>query len=219
MAAWVGTATGEDDDVAHRPTNRWLAETGGARGAAYAARFDELAASGADLHGEARFVDALVARASRVVDAGCGTGRVAAELARQGHRPTGVDLDGSMLAEARRRDPDLPWLEADLLDVTEEQLGSPVDCVLLAGNVVVYLTPGTEAEVVARTASWLRPGGLLVAGFAADRHVSRHEYRTWCSAAGLEPAASHAGWEGGPDDDGPYTVQVHRRPGSPAGPA
>lgn len=205
--------------MAHRPANRWLAETGGSRGAAYAARFDELAASGADPHGEARFVDALLARGSTVVDAGCGTGRVAAELARRGHRPTGVDLDSSMLAEARRRHGDLAWVEADLLDVTGEQVCAPVDCVLLAGNVVVYLTPGTEADVVARTASWLRPGGLLVAGFAADRHVSRHEYRTWCSAAGLEPVTGHAGWGGGPDDDGPYTVQVHRRPGKHADPA
>lgn len=200
-------------------TNRWLDETGGTRGAAYAARFDELAASGADLHGEARFVDGLLAPRSSVVDAGCGTGRVAAELARRGHRPTGVDLDGSMLAEARSRHPDLTWVDDDLLDVDGADVGAPADCVLLAGNVVVYLTPGTEAAVVVRAASWLRPGGLIVAGFAADRHVTRQDYGAWCATAGLDHVSSHAGWEGGPDDGGPYTVQVHRRPGARAGSA
>jgi SAM-dependent methyltransferase len=168
------------------------------------------------VHGEARFVDGLLRRGSSVVDAGCGTGRVAAELARRGHRPTGVDLDVSMLAEARARHPGLTWVQGDLLDVPAAQVGASVDCVLLAGNVVVYLTPGTEAGVVARAASWLLPGGLLVAGFAADRHVSRADYRAWCDAAGLEPVTSSPGWQGGPDDGGPYTVQVHRRPAGPA---
>lgn len=197
-------------------SNRWLAETGGTRGAAYAARFDELAASGADLHGEARFVDELLARGSRVVDAGCGTGRVAAELARRGHDVTGVDLDASMLAQARARHPELAWVEGDLLDVTASAVGAPVDCVLLAGNVVVYLTPGTEAAVVERVAGWLCPGGLLVAGFAADRHVSRGQYATWCGSAGLVLVTARSGWDGeGADGEGAYTVQVHRRPAAP----
>ena len=209
--------------MTHREANRWIADTGGTRGAAYAARFDELAATGADLHGEARFVDALLERPSSVVDAGCGTGRVAAELARRGHLVLGVDLDASMLAEARRRHPGLAWVHADILDLTGEDVGAPVDCVLLAGNVVVYLAPGTEAQVVTAVASWLAPGGLLVAGFAADRHVTREDYARWCAAAGLEPVASHPGWDGtegdkGADDEGGYTVQVHRRPPDAADP-
>lgn len=203
--------------MAERPTNRWLAETGGTRGPAYAERFDQLAASGADVHGEARYVDALLSRGSRVVDVGCGTGRVAAELARRGHHVTGVDLDESMLEQARARYPGVTWLHADLLDVTATEVGAPADCVLLAGNVVVYLTPGTEADVVAHVTPWLRPGGLVVAGFAADRHVSRQEYARWCTSAGLEPVAAHAGWEAEPDAGGDYTVQVHRRTLTPDG--
>ena len=48
----------------------------------YQARFDRLAASGQDVHGEATFVRAY--SPSSVLDAGCGTGRVAIELARHG---------------------------------------------------------------------------------------------------------------------------------------
>lgn len=88
------------------PANRWLEVTGGTRGPAYAARFRELAAQGRDLHGEARFCDALIPRGGRVLDAGCGTGRIAVELARLGHKTVGVDIDASMLGEARARRPD-----------------------------------------------------------------------------------------------------------------
>lgn len=193
-------------------TNRWLRETGGRRGPEYAARFDALEASGADVHGEARFVDQLLRPASTVVDAGCGTGRVARELARRGHRVTGVDLDASMLAVARQRAPDVPWVCADLLGATGDDVGAPADCVVLAGNVMVYLTPGSEPDVVAHVARWLAPGGLLVAGFAADRHVTPADYASWCAAAGLTQLHVHGGWDGGPPADPPeYLVAVHRR--------
>ena len=194
------------------PVNRWLAETGGRRGAAYAARFEALEATGADVHGEAGFVDRLLDRASSVVDGGCGTGRVARELARRGHRVTGVDLDASMLAVGRERAPGLAWVLADLLDVGGDAVGAPVDCVVLAGNVVVYLTPGTEPDVVSHLAGWLRPGGLVVAGFATDRHVSPSDYRRWCADAGLTEEAAHAGWDAVPETAASaYIVMVHRR--------
>ncbi|MDQ1398226.1 MAG: hypothetical protein QOK20_158, partial [Acidimicrobiaceae bacterium] len=51
-------------------------------GESYQRRFDELASGGQDVHGEAAFVMALTP--ATVLDAGCGTGRVAIELARRG---------------------------------------------------------------------------------------------------------------------------------------
>jgi len=194
--------------------NRWLAETGGTRGAEYAARFDALEASGADVHGEADFVDSLLSPNSRVVDGGCGTGRVGRELARRGHSVVGVDLAGSMLAVARERDPDTTWLLSDLLDVSAEDVSAPVDCVVLAGNVIVYLTPGTEPDVVTHLATWLAPGGLLIVGFAADRHVTASQYLSWCAAAGLTEVALYAGWDRAPRREpgrDEYLVAVHHR--------
>ena len=86
------------------------------------------------------------------------------------------------------------------------------DVVAAPGNVVVYLTPGTEADVVAALAEALRPGGLLVAGFASDRHVGVDEYDGWCRAAGLTTVHLWSTWEGAPLAAGSdYLVGVHRR--------
>ncbi len=172
---------------------RWLQETGGTRGPDYDAAFRELAAAGEDVHGEAAYVDALLPGPSRVLDAGCGTGRVAVELVRRGHEVVGVDSDPSMLAVARTR-PGPRWLDADLaaLDVPER-----FDLVVAAGNVVVFLEPGTEPAVVGRLAAHLVPGGLLVSGWRTDR-LEVAAYDGWAAAASLLPVARHATWQGAP---------------------
>ncbi|GHJ18432.1 class I SAM-dependent methyltransferase [Streptomyces albus] len=77
-------------------------------GEEYQARFDGIAARGGDVHGEATLVRAL--GPSSVLDAGCGTGRVAIELARHGIDVVGVDVDASMLATARRLGPTFPGI-------------------------------------------------------------------------------------------------------------
>src|SRR3546814_20158229 len=59
----------------------------------YIERFRTMAANGDDLDGEARFVDALVPRRSRILDAGCGPGRVGGALHDRGHEVVGVDVD------------------------------------------------------------------------------------------------------------------------------
>jgi len=93
------------------PDNRWL-RTKDLSGDAYDARYDERAAAGENVHGEADFVMRYAPRS--VLDAGCGTGRVARELARRGVEVVGVDLDQDMLATARRRSPELELVQADL---------------------------------------------------------------------------------------------------------
>ena len=188
--------------------SRWLQETGGTRGESYDAAFRALAASGKDVHGEAAYVGALLPGPSAVLDAGCGTGRVAVELSRRGHDVTGVDSDPSMLAVARRH-PGPHWVEADLaaLDLPER-----FDLVVAAGNVVVFLEPGTEQEVVARLAAHLLPGGLLVSGWRTDR-LDVHGYDDWAAAAGLQPVVRHRSWDGEPwEPRADWCVAVDRRP-------
>ena len=206
------------------PASRWDALTGGERGVEYAARFAELAATGVDVHGEAAMVAGLVPPGARVLDAGCGTGRVAIRLAQLGYDCLGVDADASMLAQARRLAPELPWLLADLaaLEAVGRELGIPFDLVVAAGNVVPLLAAGTGKTVLAALAGRLRVGGLVVAGFGldpahlplSDAPVDLATYDSWCACAGLEPAGRFAGWDGAPYRDGGYAVSLHRRIGA-----
>jgi SAM-dependent methyltransferase len=200
-----------------RPGTRW--PQGG--GADYARRFADLAASGRDLHGEARFCTALVEPGARILDAGCGTGRIAIELVRRGYSCVGLDVDASMLAEAERAAPDIRWVRADLADPTVTlTAGDPFDLVLCAGNVVPLVASGSEATAVATMARQLRSGGLLVTGFGLDRahlppsaaRIDLDAFDGWCRAAGLVAVERLATWDGDPwPGDGGYAVSVFRR--------
>jgi SAM-dependent methyltransferase len=169
----------------------------------YQRRFDDLAASGVDVHGEADFV--LSFAPATVLDAGCGTGRVAVELARRGVTVTGVDVDPSMLATARRVAPGIEWVEADL---TTLDLGRTFDVVVLAGNVPLFVSPGTQAALLARCAA--HTGGVLVAGFSLDRGYGLERFDADCATAGLVPVARYATWDRAAFDGGAYAVSVLR---------
>ncbi len=190
---------------------RWNS-TGEQRGDEYDARWRSMAESGQNVHGEADLVETLLSDSGgrRVLDAGCGTGRVAIELHRRGFTVTGVDADPAMLATARAKAPDLPWIHADLSDPAEFHT-PPVDLVLLAGNVMIFLEPGTEGRALANLAPGLANGGLLVAGFSLqpDR-LSLEHYDELAADAGLTPAARWATWDRQPFDGGDYAVSVHR---------
>ena len=173
----------------------------------YQARFDRLAAAGTDVHGEATFVRAY--EPASVLDAGCGTGRVGLELARQGIEVVGVDVDPSMLATARRLGPTVRWVEGDLATL---DLGRTFDVVVMAGNVPLFTSPGTEAALVAGVARHVRSGGLLVAGFSVDRGYGVADYDVHAAAAGLTLAERFATWDRAAwDGAGAYAVSVHRR--------
>lgn len=192
-----------------QPTSRWIASADVPRGKDYDARFEQLAASGADVHGEAHLV-ADLSPGPRVLDAGCGTGRVAIELHRRGFEVTGTDVDPSMLAEARRKDPAIPWHEADLTSLT---LDTTFDTVVLAGNVLIFVAPGTEPEVLQRCADHLDVGGLLIAGFSIRRRGYHPEQLDRDAvAAGLTLVARWSTWDRQPWSPGAdYQVSVHRR--------
>src|SRR5262245_17673780 len=129
----------------------------------YQRRFDDLAASGADVHGEADLVMRFEPRT--VLDAGCGTGRVGVELSRRGIDVVGADVEPSMLAVARERAPDVEWVESDL---TELELERTFDVVVMAGNVPLFTPEGTHAALVAGCARHVARGGVLIAGFQLD---------------------------------------------------
>ena len=175
-------------------------------GDAYDARWAEMAAKGESIHGEADFVCRF--DPPSVLDAGCGTGRVAIELARRGIDVVGVDLDDAMLAVARAKAPDLTWITADLLDV---DLGRAFDVVVMPGNVMIFLAQGTEPAVVANMARHVAPGGRLIAGFQLGRGYELSQFDKDCAAAGLALDARYSTWEGAAwRSGGDYAVSVHR---------
>lgn len=203
-----------------RPGDRWREvarkQAGDDYAKRFAARFDELAASGQDVHGEATFVASLVPPGSAVLDAGCGTGRVAARLAELGYDAAGADPDEAMIAVARERSPQLPWTVAGL---EELDLGTSYDVVVLAGNVIPFVDPAVLPEAARRLARHLRPGGLVLCGFGLDRRslpplapiVALSSYDEACAAAGLTLSDRYAGWQREPfDPAGGYAVSVHR---------
>ncbi|WP_328841333.1 class I SAM-dependent methyltransferase [Streptomyces europaeiscabiei] len=201
--------------------DRWAELTGGQAGEEYAQRFARLAESGQDIHGEAAFCAALLEPASRVLDAGCGTGRIAIRLAELGHLCTGVDVDPSMLAVARRDAPTQEWLLGDLARLDTLGLKPGFDLALAAGNVIPLLAPGTESAVVRQLAAALRPGGLLVTGMGLDAAhlplpeppLTLTEFDHWCTQAGLTLRQRCATWSGDPYYQGcGYAVSVHSRP-------
>lgn len=208
-------------------TSRWQELAGHDAGADYAARMDAHVAGNDDVHGEADLVATLAPSGGRILDAGCGTGRVAIELARRGFDVVGTDLDPSMLAIARDRRPAVAWHLDDLatLDLPAELAVDGFDVVVAAGNVVPLLAAGTEAATINRLAAHLRGGGRLVVGFGLDAAhlpldeppVTIADHDRWCAAAGLEPVDRWATWDRDPFDDSGYVVAVHRRPLIPTG--
>ena len=190
------------------PPNRWMAGDA-PRGEEYDRRFEELAARGADMHGEADLIDSY--DPTSVLDAGCGTGRVAIELRRRGRAVTGIDLDPRMLEAARRKAPDITWVQGDLADHALT-LDRQFEIVALAGNVLIFVAPGTEGFVLTNMARRLVPGGRVIAGYSLvpDRlSVAHHD--ELAERAGLALESRWSTWDRQPfGPDSSYAVSVHR---------
>ena len=197
-----------------RPT-RWEIEGDENRSQWYIERFRRMAAEGADLAGEARLMDALLPPRSRVLDAGCGTGRVAAALQERGHTVVGVDADAELVAAARQDFPaptfvvgDLSVLELGAFGIDEKFAGA-----VLAGNVVTYLAPETEVSAMRHVAAHVIPGGVVVVGFGLNRGYSLEKFDADAKAAGLILENRFATWDLRPwQSDSDFAVSVFRVP-------
>lgn len=197
-----------------KPT-RWVTETGPEHTQWYIDRFRQMAAEGVDLAGEARLLDAMVAPGSRILDAGCGPGRVGAELAARGHVVVGVDADPDLIAAAQVDHPGTAWLVADLAELDLPAAGHPelFDAAVVAGNVMAFVAPGTEPAVLARIAAHLRPDGVVVVGFGTDRGYPLADFDADLVAAGLQLEHRFATWDLRPwKSDADFAVSVLRRP-------
>lgn len=121
-----------------------------------------------------------------IVDLGCGTGVLTAEIAKSGANVTGFDLSPEMIAQARKNFPQLCFEVADAAEFTVDE---PVDAVF--SNAALHWVRRSE-EAVQAIALALRPGGRFVAEFGGHGCVQQILDAT--SAALGRPAAEISPW-------------------------
>ena len=104
-----------------------------------------------------------LAPGSRVLDAGCGDGRLAVRLAAIGFSVVAIDADAAQLerarSEAQRRGVDVEWRHGDLRDLADEDT---FDGAALWFNTYGFEEQQGNEELLTRIAQSLRPGAPLV---------------------------------------------------------
>jgi len=172
-----------------------MTESDPGHSAAYIQRFRDLAAQGMDLVGEARLVDAMLPRGSRVLDAGCGPGRIGGWLASVGHTVVGVDVDPVLIAAAQEDHPGPRWLVGDLAEVDLTAEEQPFDAIVCAGNVMTFLAPSTRRPVLERMRAHVHADARAAIGFGAGRGYEFDEFLDDARSAGWAPDLLLATWD------------------------
>src|SRR5688572_8546668 len=190
-----------------------LTEENPQHSAAYIQRFRDLAAAGQDLVGEARLVDAMLPRGARVLDAGCGQGRIGGYLAAVGHDVVGVDGDPVLVAEAEKEHPGGRWLVGDLaeLDLAAAGVTEPFHVIVCAGNVMTFLAESTRVEVLRRLRAHVRDDGRAAIGFGAGRGYEFADFLADAASAGWAPDLLLSTWDLHPfTEDADFLVALLR---------
>lgn len=179
----------------------------------YIERFRAMARAGDDLAGEARFVDAMAPRGARILDAGCGPGRLGGYLAKAGHDVVGVDVDPALIEAAEQDYPGPRWLVGDLaeLDLPARGISEPFDVIVSAGNVMAFLAPSTRVQVLSRLRAHVADDGRAAIGFGAYREYEFADFLNDAANAGFAPDLLLSTWDMRPfTDDSDFLVALLR---------
>jgi trans-aconitate methyltransferase len=103
----------------------------------------------------------------RILDLGCGTGHLTAQIAERRAEVIGLDASASMIAQARQNYPKLKFV---LADARKFELGSGFDAVF--SNAALHWIP-EPAPVIASVARALKPGGRFVLEMGAKGNIAR----------------------------------------------
>ncbi len=179
----------------------------------YIERFRAMARAGEDLAGEARLIDAMASRNARILDAGCGPGRVGGYLAGAGHQVVGVDVDPALIEAAKKDHPGPRWLVGDLaeLDLPARGIADAFDIIVSAGNVMTFLAPSTRVQVLTRLRAHLAEDGRAVIGFGAGREYEFGQFLDDAATAGFTPDLLLSTWDVRPfTEDSDFLVAILR---------
>jgi demethylmenaquinone methyltransferase / 2-methoxy-6-polyprenyl-1,4-benzoquinol methylase len=120
-------------------------------------------------------VAAAVSAGDRVLDVACGTGDLAVEAQRAGAAVTGLDFSGEMLARARRKAPELDWVQGDALALPFED--ASFDAATVGFGVRNFDDLDAGLRELRRV---LRPGGrVAVLEITQPRGLLRVFYSLW----------------------------------------
>jgi ubiquinone/menaquinone biosynthesis C-methylase UbiE len=142
-----------------------------------ARRYDDGLIASSLIRADLRFAERHFDRPGRLIDLGCGTGRLALAFARRGCWVLGVDLSEEMLKEAGKRAAEsgvmLHWVKANLveLDALADQSFDYAAC--LFSTLGMIAEAGNRQKVLAHVYRLLRPGGKFVL------HVHNRWFNVW----------------------------------------
>lgn len=102
----------------------------------------------------------LLPPGGRVLDLCCGAGYETGRIRARGFDAVGLDFSGESLSIARQRNPDIPFVQADMLG--DYAHVGPVDGILLSAG-LVHVETADLPLAFQRMAQVLRPGGFLLA--------------------------------------------------------
>lgn len=140
-----------------------------------ASRYDADLAGTPLLEADVAFALSHLRPNSRVIDLGCGTGRVAASLAAAGHRVVGVDLSPTMLAVAASKAPSAAvWAVANIVDLGALASESFDAAVCLFSTLGMLAGADARGRALAEAFRVLRRGGV----FIVHAHNLTHHART-----------------------------------------
>lgn len=159
----------------------------------FARRWKTLEAEGTDIHGEARLADAMCERGSKILDAGCGTGRVGGELIRRGHDVTGIDVDAILIDYATKDFPEGEWIVGDL--ASDDLAESAFDFAVCAGNVMGFVAPEGREPALTNLYRALKPGGRLVVGFGSGRGWEFDDFLDMAQSVGFRVDNTFSSWD------------------------
>lgn len=131
---------------------------------------------------------------TRVLDFGCGIGRIAAPLATDGSTVLGVDVSPRMIAEAQRRYEGQPDLRFEVTAGHTVPEG-PFDLILLMDSMPYIFQAGMADTLMAGMANALAPGGAIVVmnlSYGRPEAADTADAERWAALHGLALATSSA---------------------------